>query len=420
MVPKRLLILDDDPVVAATIGKIAEKTGFKAVFSTEIDGFADQYHSFDPTVIVLDLMMPDTDGVETLRYLAYQKCQAAVILVSGHHEKVLNTAHQLGLSHGLRMVEHLKKPFGAAELRRILQEAVVLLEENVSETDRAPNFFELSPESDELSATRRQITADDLSGAIDRGELVAAYQPLVDMKSEQVVGVEALARWHHPEWGVVMPDDFIPLAEQSSLIGQLTDVMLDMAIRQCSMWNADGRNLSVSINLSAKNLNLLGFPDQIATVQESHGLLPQHLVLEITERAAMTDSTQIMEVLSRLRIKNYDLAVDDFGTGFSSMVELRRMPFSKIKIDKSFVLECAKDEEALVFVRNMIELGHGLELSVTAEGVENKEIWDLLISLGCDVAQGYFISRPLGAEDMTAWMEQWSGIQYEGSPSENH
>ena len=245
----------------------------------------------------------------------------------------------------------------------------------------------------------------ELRQAIAGDELELYYQPKVDVASERVMHVEALVRWNHPRHGVMTPDEFIPLAEQSGKISLITKWVIRKAIAQCAQWRAEGLDLMIAVNLSALDLFDSELPTFISGLLSDTGLPPGKIVLEITESAVMKDATYAQKIMADLKRRGLCLAIDDFGTGYSSLAHLKRLPVDELKIDKSFVLnlsESATDD--LVIVRSTIELGHNMGLVVIAEGVESAESWHILKRLGCDMAQGYYMSPPLRVDTMREWL----------------
>src|SRR2546430_3098012 len=248
----------------------------------------------------------------------------------------------------------------------------------------------------------------ELRRAMDETELVLYYQPKVDLETGLAQGVEALARWHHPERGLLSPDEFIPLAERSNLLRPMTLYLLDSALRQCNAWRTRGLEVSVAVNLSMQNLIDLRLPNDLARLITSWRLPPGSLELEITQSTIMADHRRATTILSRLNKMGVTLTVDDFGTGYLALAILQSLPVISIKIDKSFVLTMPEDPGNATIVQSTIDLGHNLGLKVVAEGVENVESFNKLAALDCDYAQGYFLSRPLSPEKATVWLEAFS------------
>ena len=252
---------------------------------------------------------------------------------------------------------------------------------------------------------RRLSLMTDLRQAITHDELELFFQPKVDLRTEEVLHVEALVRWNHPKHKRMAPDEFIPLAEQSGKIGLITKWVIRKAIAQCAAWRAQGIDLTVAVNLSALDLFDSELPTFISGLLTEAALPPARLLLEITESAVMKDAAYAQKILADLKRRGVCLAIDDFGTGYSSLAHLKRLPVDELKIDKSFVQSLAEHSaDDVVIVRSTIELGHNMGLTVIAEGVETAESWQILRRLGCDMAQGYYVSRPLPAAELTAWL----------------
>jgi diguanylate cyclase (GGDEF)-like protein len=250
----------------------------------------------------------------------------------------------------------------------------------------------------------RIVLLGELRTALDEQQFVLHFQPKIDVKSGEVIGAEALVRWQHPVRGLVFPDDFIPLVESTSLMGQFTRYVARRALEQCAEWRRLGLDLTVAINVSAHNLVDPDFPEQLAAILEDLALTPHSLEVEITESAAMDDTELAILELARLRAVGITVALDDFGTGHSSLTHLHRLPVDVVKIDKSFVLEMASDEDAASIVATIIGMSHIRGLRVVAEGVESETTCARLAELGCDVVQGYYISRPLPADRFRGWL----------------
>ncbi|TME94205.1 MAG: EAL domain-containing protein [Chloroflexi bacterium] len=246
----------------------------------------------------------------------------------------------------------------------------------------------------------------ELRSAIEHDELVLHYQPKVNLRTRSCERVEALVRWQHPQRGLIPPDQFIPLAEQTGLIKQLTNWVLSAAIRQCRAWRDSGLDIAVGVNLSMRNLHdpeLVGLVSQLLA---SHEVSPSALKVEVTESALMTDPRRALDSMARLRAIGVEVAIDDFGTGHASLSYLKQMPVEEIKLDRSFVRDMRTDRNDFTIVRSTIELAHDLGLRVIAEGVEDQATLDLLADLGCDLAQGYHMSRPLPEGDLRRWLAE--------------
>ena len=259
------------------------------------------------------------------------------------------------------------------------------------------------PEHDQNSPDRLALVGE-LRRAIEEDELVLHYQPKMDLRTGRVMGAEALVRWHHPERGLVPPSEFISIAEETGLIRPMSLWVLDAALRQCHSWEQDGHALSVAVNLSMRNLHDEDLPDLVADRLTASGVRPDALVIEITEGTLMADPERALQIIRRLNSLGVRIAIDDFGTGYSSLSYLNRLPVSELKIDQSFVRQMASAANEATIVRSTIGLAHDLGLVVVAEGIEDRPTWNLLAQLGCDLAQGYYISRPQPAADLTRWL----------------
>lgn len=404
----RLLILDDDIMTGQTMQSIAEFAGMEVRSTTAHQDFFEVVQQWSPEVIALDLVMPGMDGVEVMKALAQRSCRARIIITSGVGTRVLEAAARSAAEHGLDIVGVLAKPFLPAALRELLGKA--LNSERAAlpaaAPAQAPSPHRESGEIDELQLDR----------AIEHDELFVVYQPKLHCQSGALAGFEALARWHHPELGIVSPDRFIGLAERTGRMDALTRKVFAEALD----WFAELRNgasasasqplsaqtlanLTLSVNVSAVSLGNVELFDWLEARCEARGVTPDRLILELTETSAMDDPVASLDMMTRLRMKGFQLSIDDFGTGFSSMLQLVRLPFSEIKVDKSFVQTAASSEESRTVIRSVVDLGRSLGLKSTAEGVEDAETLGYLRSIGCDLAQGYHIGRPMRGGDLVPW-----------------
>ena len=260
------------------------------------------------------------------------------------------------------------------------------------------------PKQDEHSRSRLSLI-NELRQGIEHDHLLLRWQPQEELATGRAGSAEALVRWQHPKHGLIMPDQFVKLAEQTGLIASTTEWVLKAALRQCRDWRRRDIHLKVAVNISALNLYVPGFVDTVGRALSESALPPNSLILELTESAVMEDPKRSLGTLVSLRDMGITISIDDYGTGYSSLAYLKRLPVGEIKIDKSFVREMASDEDYATIVKSTIELGHSLGLRVVAEGVEDKQTRDLLAGLGCDSAQGYLISPPISAEELDRWFE---------------
>ncbi|MBF0094518.1 MAG: EAL domain-containing response regulator [Alphaproteobacteria bacterium] len=365
-----LLIVDDESTFAAFVVKVASAAGYRARAAASVSAFHADVETGWPSVLVLDLQMPGTDGIELLREIGERRCPSKVVLISGVDERVLDSAHRLGVEIGLAMAGAVRKPVRATELRQRLAA---------------------------LHGDLGNPTPEALAAAIDSERLFLLYQPKVDVRTRRVVGVEALVRWRGESGRIIPPDAFVPMAETSGLIDRLTAWVVDRAFRQAGAWRGMGLDLQVAVNLSARNIHDRQLPDLLAARCAAAGVTPERLTLELTETASMQDAATLLEILSRFRLKGFRLSIDDFGTGYSSIAQLLRLPFSELKVDKSFVSGMETARELAVIVETTIGMAHNLGLSVVAEGVETEAALRMLGKWNCDLAQGYLFSEPVEA-----------------------
>lgn len=405
----RLLILDDDESVGNTLKSIAELCGAEVLYTQCPTEFFGSVSDFRPTHIAIDLAMPEMDGVQVMNLLAEQSCTARIIISSGQGSRVVEAAGRSASFHGLNVVGTLQKPFTVDQVRELLS----------TNGDAQPqtNVFE-SPSLVETTVSENAIIH-----ALREREFHVVFQPKVDCETSLLAGFEALARWIHPKLGFVSPETFIGLAEKSGHIDELTKQLVDEALEWFAGFNqqligsramrttcSDWKTITLSLNISAKTLPNAELFDWMMTRCMQLQIDPSRIVLELTETSAADDLVASMEILTRLRLKGFQLSIDDFGTGYSSMLQLVRMPFSEIKIDRSFVMTASVNEEYRTVIRSIIYLGHSLGLTCTAEGLEDAQTLEFLRDLGCDLAQGYYFARPMPASEIGGWMNGKFGV----------
>jgi EAL domain-containing protein (putative c-di-GMP-specific phosphodiesterase class I)/CheY-like chemotaxis protein len=407
--PQRLLILDDDAAIGRMIELVAEGLGMEARFTSTPSEFFAATRSWAPTCIALDLVMPEMDGVEVLVKLAELGCSAQVVITSGVGNRVLEAAARSAREHGLRIAAVLPKPFTATMLRQALRGPGDNLDAWSGNAGKTP-----------LAQSSVPVTEADLSDAIASRQLFVVYQPKIECATQKIAGFEALVRWRHPQRGTLAPGQFLELAERGELIDALTNDVLDQALEWFSR-NFLARTLQLSVNMSAQTVSrpcvavkVLGsrlqegsWADQVANHCRRWGVDPSCLIFELTETSAMQDPVASLDLLTRMRVKGFELSLDDFGTGYSSMVQLVRLPFSEIKVDKSFVMTASSSRESRSVIRSIVELGHSLGLRCTAEGVEDAEALAFLRTVGCDLAQGYYIAPPMGGDEVLDWIGRY-------------
>jgi EAL domain-containing protein (putative c-di-GMP-specific phosphodiesterase class I)/ActR/RegA family two-component response regulator len=401
----RLLILEDDPAVGRVIHRVATASGHDARVVTQPEQFFKALEEWHPTHIALDLVMPDMDGIQILAELGVRRCTADIIITSGMGARVLDAAGRGAREHGLNIVGLLAKPFSPAALRALL------LEPPRSTRQLEPGSAE------DPAAMGSQFTEAEFRKALEQREFEVHYQPKIDCIQGRLVGFEALARWPSAQGRLIMPDEFIPFAEQHALIDELTSRILDQALAWFGPRFVDDKaaayiaplhpgqlDLSLSINLSASSLHDMRLVDHISAACLEHQVPAARVIFELTETSAMENPGAALDMLTRMRVKGFQLSIDDFGMGHSSMRQLVRMPFTEIKVDRSFVISAALSSESRAVVKSIVDLGRSLGLRSVAEGVEDAGTLALLQQLGCDFAQGYWIGRPMAGDAVAGWI----------------
>lgn len=392
----RIMLLDDDPFTLKLIGRVVENLGFATPTAfTEGQAALDSLtvrsdHCGQSELILLDLNMPDMDGIEFVSHLVNRRYTGSLILVSSEDERMMEAAAKLVRARKIRVLGHLHKPVSPEALRALL-------------TQWAPTSV---PE--QTRSTQAAYAADAVREAIVTGQLVNYYQPKVALADARVVGVETLVRWQHPLDGLVYPDSFIGVAEANGLIDELTRVVLRAALSQARVWRDAGHDLHVAINVSMDNLATPGFADFVAKEAALAGVMPAKITLEATESRLMADLNMPLESLTRLRLKRFRLSIDDFGTGHSSLAQLRDLPFDELKIDRGFVHGACANKTLRAIFETSLDLARMLNMDVVAEGVEDRDDWDFLCHSRCTLAQGYFIARPMPATELSRWLETWA------------
>ena len=393
----KLYVLDDDSLHADLLVDIATNAGWQAEAELSAKAFLDLDLNQNG-ILILDLIMPEMDGIEVIRTLAEKNFHWPLILVSGFDSRVLHSAKQLAEAHNINVLASLTKPLSIKDFLKILGD----VEENIQQKTKPP--------------IQQPVTIDELKQAIKEHQLVLYFQPQIDIKTSQLHGVEALVRWQHPQRGLIFPDQFIQLAEENDLIDMLTEEIIALAVEQSQSWQQQNIHIAMSVNISARNITSLKLPEQLLTLTQRHAISPEMCTLEITETAVMSELTSSLDVLNRLRMKGFSLSIDDFGTGYSSLTQLYQAPFSELKIDQRFVMHMFQDKEAMVIVKICIMLGHMLGMRVVGEGVETQAIWDQLSELGCDIAQGYLIAKPMPAQQLIEWNHSGNNVMITNTP----
>lgn len=387
----KILVLDDEPFMQKLLVRMLANLGHTQVSICD-NGYAALalIDNLDdcPNLILLDINMPEMDGIEFLRRLVDWRYTGSIILVSGEDKRMRQAAEKLASAHKISVLGHLHKPVSPEDLAGLIGKWK-------------------SPKQFIPRAARKIYAADEVRAAIANGELVNYYQPKVTIATGHVTGVEALVRWRHPQDGLVFPDQFIAVAEANDLIDHLTREVLTGAFAQFRLWKEAGLSLRVAVNLSMDSLVSLDFLDSVVWLVTQAGIPPQMVELEVTETRLMEDLRTPLEVLTRLRLKRFRLSIDDFGIGNSTLAQLRDLPFDELKIDKSFVHGACNNEKLRAMFDSSLGLARQLGMEAVAEGVEDQADWDFVRKSKCDIAQGYFIAKPMLAADLPGWMRAW-------------
>lgn len=376
------LVVEDHDFQRRTVARMLRSLGVREVLEAGDGGQAlALIRNAAPALVdlvVCDLDMPGMDGMEFLRHLGQENSAASVIISSGKERALLNSVDKMARAYGVRLLGVIEKPVTRVGLEELIAR------------HPAPNPNPARPSAGNPSFGLEQI----LDG-LRHKQFEPFFQPKVELDTGRIVGAEALARWRHPEHGLVGPHAFIALLEQSEKIDELAFLMLEKAADACRNWLERGLELTVSVNLSLVSLVDTTLADRITQAVRSAGLDPRHMILEITETAAMTEVAPALENLARLRMRGFGLSVDDYGTGFSSLRQLTRVPFTELKIDQGFVAGCAANDSLRAIVESSVQMARRLGIKSVAEGVETQADWDALKAAACELAQGYFIAKPM-------------------------
>lgn len=384
-----ILLLDDDPLQLKLLSRTLNGLGYADLIAC--DSAAAALHALGAPhqaigLILLDLNMPGVDGVAFLKLLSERRIDAAVVLVSGEDERLIESAARFGTSQNIRVLGAITKPVLPAELKTVL--------EHWQKPTAAP-------------APPTQYSAEQIARAILENELVPHFQPIVNLVTGALAGAETLVRWQHPRDGLVMPGQFIAVAEERGLIRDVTALMIRAAVRQGRAWRDQGLDVFVAVNVSMGDLTRADFADSVLDALARSGLPPSHLVLEVSEQRVAQDPDTALAAISRLRMRRITMAIDNFGIGSSSLAQLRDLPFNAVKVSGSFVHGAGGSAVLGAIVSSSIDLARQLGMRTVAEGVEDSTDWVWLRSSGCELAQGWFIGAPMAASELAAWLSDW-------------
>jgi EAL domain-containing protein (putative c-di-GMP-specific phosphodiesterase class I) len=386
------LVVEDNEFQRETLVEMLRRSKAKNIYSASDGQRALELLAVLDTgvdVIISDLEMPTMDGMEFVRHVATGGFRNSVIIASALDRTLLATVETMSRAYGINLLGVISKPVTLGSLEPLLNRHV----------PPGPRL-KVSPQ------TKPSFTLDEIMHGLEQKEFEAFFQPKVELATRRVVGAEALARWRHPQHGIVYPAAFIQVLVDAGKIDDLLWVMLRRSAAFCGTLNEMGRKSSgsVALNVSLKSLSNVDLANRLAEIARGYNVEPRQMCLEITESAVTTDVGAALENLTRLRMKGFGLAIDDFGTGYSSMQQLARIPFTELKIDRSFVTSAMTHESAKVILSSSLQLAKNLKILAVAEGVETHAQWDLLAGLGCDLAQGYFIAKPMVAAAYLDWL----------------
>ena len=385
----RFLVVDDHAFQRSMLVRMLKRLGVLNI-EEAADGAAalTVCDSTPIDIIICDLDMPGMDGMAFIRHVGESGINASMILSSALDRALVASVGTMTRAYGIHLLGTIEKPTTPQRLQELL------------------GLYRV-PTAHKVGVAAPTFSLDEICAGLAAGQFEPFFQPKVDIASGRLKGVEALARWRHPEHGVVAPQSFIETLEGSGLIDELSWQMIEQSARWGREWRSAGLDISVSVNISLSSLNKASFADRIAGLVESQKLDPRHMILEVTESTAMTNVGQALENLARLRIKGFGLSIDDYGTGYSSMQQLTRVSFTELKIDQSFVTDAAANETCRVVLESSLDIAKKLRLCSVAEGVETEADWAMLQASSCNLAQGYLIGRPMEGKDLLGWVSRW-------------
>jgi len=389
-----LLIVDDNIVQRMQVVALCRELGVEMIYEAASGAEALELLSLlvlPPDVMVVDLEMPVMDGVELIEQMHGRHLSIPLIVASSREVVLIDTVETMARNLGFLVVAGIRKP--------LQRESLAAAFDGWAREQAEPGVVA-------SGAALAAFTAADLAAAIEAGAIAVHYQPKVDMARGVVCGVEALARWTHPTLGEIRPDRFVALAECEGLIRELTLAVVRQAFGVAARWNAQGLQLSMAVNLSPRLLEDPTLVRELSALLEQHGLEARQVVLEITESSVVDCMGVALGVLARLRLKGFGLSIDDYGTGFSSMQQLARIPFSELKIDRAFVHGAHQRANLRVILKSALDMARQLGLVTVAEGIETLADWQLVRDSGCGVGQGFLVAPAMPADDLPDWMNR--------------
>lgn len=387
-----VLVIEDDDFMRSVVARLLRRLGVTDITEAAngrdalaaVRGSADRpFH-----LLVCDLDMPESDGMEFMRLASEQKLETPLLVLSGKTPAVLRSVAIMAAEYGLTLVGAAQKPPTVALLRDALVACTRVVRRGPAQQGRT-------------------FSSAELIEALDQQQFEPFFQPKVDIRSNKVCGCEALVRWRHPEHGVLAPGAFLRDLEAGGLMDRLTWSVFEQSARWCRHWRDMGQVFPVSVNLSMASFEDTQLSTRVLDIVKAAGLTPADFTIEVTETIAMSSIARCLESLVRLRLRGFGLSIDDFGTGFSSLQQLERVPYTELKIDRAFVDGAARQERLRAVLESSITVATRLGLTTVAEGVEQPEDLACVRDHGCEIAQGYLISKPIAGGDFLRWVNEW-------------
>jgi len=377
----RLIVIDDEPELGRFVGRVGESVGYEVRVTSQAKEFKLLVAEWAPSVIILDLAMPEVDGLDLLRWLAEENSKASIIIMSGFDPRTVDAAKLIGQERGLKVCYTFTKPVRVQDLKEKL---------------------------DAIKTPKRELlTPLDLERGLKNGELFLVYQPIVSLKSGRLQGAEALIRWKHSERGELLPIQFLDLVSDPQLASQLTSFVVETSVHQQHLWAEQKLDLQLSINLCPSDLRDENLIAHMVALCEQNRVAANSITVQVTENIVMRDTLETFDVLTRLRLKGFQISIDDFGTGYFSLGRLRRLMTTEIKIDQSFVHNALASRDAQVIIKAALGVAHSMNLIAVAEGIETMEHYELMNEIGCDLGQGFGIAKPMLASELMDWHSWW-------------
>jgi EAL domain-containing protein (putative c-di-GMP-specific phosphodiesterase class I)/FixJ family two-component response regulator len=393
----KFLAVEDHEFQRGMLLKMLARLGATQV-STAADGYAALKIVMSPgaaiDIIISDLDMPGMDGLEFMRHVGEAQIPVAIILASALESVLLDSVETMTRAYGVKILGVIQKPITLEKLAALIKlHLPAHANSNLNQTDAL------------------SFTVEEIVQGIRNGEFEPFFQPKVELASGRIKGAEALARWRHPQKGIVAPYAFVKPLEDHNQIDKLTWLILGKSVDFCCEWRTKSAlDVSVSVNVSAQSLADVNFADRVTELVKCKSLDCRNIILEVTESAATTDIGHSLENLSRLRMKGFGLSIDDYGTGYSSLQQLARIAFTEIKLDQSFIKDAATQQATRIILESTIDMAKKLGIVTVAEGIETEQDWDLLLELGCDLAQGYLIAKPIESREFLIWARNRTGV----------